>query len=385
MSSDSAIDFEILAQDIKRWGKELGFQQIGISDIDLTRHEPHLRNWLSQGFHGDMQYMQENVDLRLQPGKLHPGTLRIISARMDYLPPNAAFAKTLSNPDKAYVSRYAVGRDYHKVLRKRLKKLGDKIQQQVPGTQFRPFVDSAPVLEHAVAEKAGIGWTGKHSLTLHPEAGSWFFLGELFVNLPLPTDQPIGDKCGSCTACITICPTGAITAPYVVDGRRCISYLTIENKGKIPEQYRKAIGNRIYGCDDCQLICPWNRFAKVSLEPDFAGRDALLDSDLVTLFQWDEATFLKATEGSAIRRIGHERWRRNIAVAMGNAQYSEHAVAVLQAGLESASPMLAEHIEWALQQLKDKQTALPTEKQAPGERKTPRLIRSIIKGIPRDA
>lgn len=380
MSSISNSELSVLAQDIKRWGKELGFQQIGISDIDMQRHKQPLMTWLEKQYHGDMSFMERHAHLRLHPEQLHEGTARIISARMDYLPPNASFAKTLSNKQKAYVSRYAVGRDYHKVLRSRLKKLGDKIAERVPDVNFRPFVDSAPVLEHAAAEKAGIGWTGKHSLTLHPQAGSWFFLGELFINLPLPIDIPIEEQCGSCTACITVCPTNAIVAPYVVDGRRCISYLTIESDQAIPVEFRKAMGNRIYGCDDCQLICPWNRFAQLTSETDFNGRQQMLNAELVELFCWSESQFLENTQGSAIRRIGYEKWQRNIAVALGNADYSKLIIDTLTNALASASELVAEHIEWALQEQHNKATI-----DSEDNRKQERLIRSISKGLPRDA
>ncbi|XOV80209.1 MAG: tRNA epoxyqueuosine(34) reductase QueG [Aestuariibacter sp.] len=387
MSSDSTIDYNALAQDIKAWGKALGFQQIGISDTDLQKHKPHLQRWLEASYHGDMSYLQDNIEKRLAPDKLLPGTTRIISVRMNYLPPDAKFAHSLKQKAHAYISRYAVGRDYHKVLRGRLKRLGQQIHQAAPHAQFRPFVDSAPVLEHAIAEKSGIGWTGKHSLTISEQDGSWFFLGELFVNLPLPVDQPVAEKCGSCVACIKICPTGAIVAPYVVDGRKCISYLTIENKGTIPEQYRHAMGNRIYGCDDCQLICPWNRFATMSAEADFQARHQLTDIELLELFHWDEDTFLSKTEGTAIRRIGFERWQRNIAVALGNAPFCEAIVTALEKKLKYSSEMVKEHIHWALQQQKVKQAAQvgksTTEKTA--NRLTLRLIRSIEKGLPRDA
>lgn len=380
MSSISNSELSVLAQDIKRWGKELGFQQIGISDIDMQRHKQPLMTWLEKQYHGDMSFMERHADLRLHPEQLHEGTIRIISARMDYLPPNAGFARTLSNKQKAYISRYAVGRDYHKVLRSRLKKLGDKIAEKVPDVSFRPFVDSAPVLEHAAAEKSGIGWTGKHSLTLHPEAGSWFFLGELFINLPLPTDIPIKEQCGSCTACLTVCPTNAIVEPYVVDGRRCISYLTIESNEAIPVEFRKPMGNRIYGCDDCQLICPWNRFAKLTNEDDFNGRTHMLNAELIELFSWSETQFLQNTQGSAIRRIGYEKWQRNIAVALGNAEHSKAIIDVLKSALRKATPLVAEHIEWALQEQSNKATI-----ESEDNRKHHRLLRSINKGLPRDA
>ncbi len=330
MSEFSSIDLVELTNNIKAWGTALGFQQVGISDIDLHQHEAHLREWLDNGYHGDMAFMESHGMKRARPDELVPGTLRVISVRMNYLPPDASFAKHLKKPEIGYISRYALGRDYHKVLRKRLKQLGEKITASLAHTQYRPFVDSAPVLEHAIAEKAGIGWTGKHSLTLNKEAGSWFFLGELFINLPLPTDSPIEEGCGTCTACLTICPTNAIVAPYKVDARRCISYLTIESDKDIPEGLRPMMGNRIYGCDDCQLVCPWNRFADVTSEEDFHPRQVLHGQSLNALFGWSEETFLRNTEGSPIRRIGFEKWQRNIAVALGNAPYDEQSILLLK-------------------------------------------------------
>jgi len=389
-----------LANHIKKWGKELGFQQVGISDIDLEKHKPRLLQWLEKGYHGSMAFMNAHGAKRYRPDLLVPGTVRIISVRMNYLPPDAQFAKTLKQKQKAYISRYAHGRDYHKVVRNKLKKLGQKIQTHFSDTEFRPFVDSAPVLEHAIAEKAGIGWTGKHSLTINPEAGSWFFLGELFINLPLPVDQPITEKCGSCNACLTICPTQAIVAPYQVDARRCISYQTIENDNEIPESIRPLMGNRIYGCDDCQLICPWNRYAQLTDEADFHTRESLKSPDLLTLLAWDETTFLKNTEGSAIRRIGYEKWQRNIAVALGNAEYCADTVRALKAKLADCSTLVAEHIQWSIEQQELKQNAsqmaqtqikaqtktqLGNDKNIAQKRNTLRLIRSIEKGLPRDA
>ncbi|MEP0176661.1 MAG: tRNA epoxyqueuosine(34) reductase QueG [Paraglaciecola sp.] len=378
MSSLSASELSTLAESIKAWGKELGFQQIGICDVDLSKHEGRLQQWLDKGFAGEMAYMSDHGMKRARPAELLPGTIRVISVRMDYLPPDAKFAHNLKNKEQAYISRYALGRDYHKLLRARLKKLGEKIRTECADLNFRPFVDSAPVLEHAIAEKAGIGWTGKHSLTINKEAGSWFFLGELFVDIPLPIDHAIQENCGDCTACITICPTQAIVEPYVVDAKRCISYLTIEQKGAIPEEYRPLIGNRVYGCDDCQLICPWNRYANITDEHDFHPRETLQGKDLLALFTWDEVTFLKNTEGSAIRRIGFERWQRNIAVGLGNAPYSAAIVDSLNKALVHASPLVAEHIQWALQQ----QTAGQPQTTS---RLTQRLIRSVEKGLPRDA
>ncbi|GAB3013809.1 tRNA epoxyqueuosine(34) reductase QueG [Bowmanella dokdonensis] len=378
MADPSDSELRRLSESIKSWGKSLGFQQVGICDVDLTRHEDHLRRWLDKQMNGEMRYMSEHGMKRARPAELVPGTLRVISVRMDYLPPDASFARDLNNPATGYISRYALGRDYHKLMRQRLKQLGEKIRQATAELSYRPFVDSAPVLEHALAEKAGIGWTGKHSLTLSKEAGSWFFLGELFIDLPLPVDEPIEEGCGSCTACLTICPTNAIVEPYIVDARRCISYLTIELKGAIPEEFRPLLGNRIYGCDDCQLICPWNRYASITAEGDFHPRQQLKGRQLLELFNWDEQTFLKQTEGSAIRRIGHERWLRNIAVALGNAPYSEAVVQALEAKKAQVSDMVLEHIDWALSQQAEKAVTGP-------DRLTSRLIRSIEKGLPRDA
>ncbi|KAF7787793.1 hypothetical protein PRUB_a2286 [Pseudoalteromonas rubra] len=372
------INYTELAQKIKLWGKELGFAEVGITDIDLSEHEAQLQRWLDNGYHGEMEYMAAHGMKRARPAELVPGTQRVISVKMNYLPPDASFARALSNKQTAYISRYALGRDYHKVIRNRLKKLGQRIEQDVGQFGFRPFVDSAPVLERQLAEKAGLGWRGKNSLLIHKQAGSWFFLGELFVDLPLPVDSnPQEEGCGKCNACITLCPTGAIVEPYVVDARKCISYLTIELQGPIPEQYRPLLGNRVYGCDDCQLVCPWNRYGQLTDEEDFHPRQQLKDQELLTLFQWDEATFLKNTEGSPIRRIGHERWLRNLAVGLGNAEPDEQIIQVLEARLESASDLVKEHIIWALAQ----QRAKHTEQQ----RKNARLIRIIEKGLPRDA
>ena len=375
------LDLHQLAQDIKQWGLSLGFQQVGICDTDLTPEEPRLQAWLDKQYHGEMDWMARHGMMRARPHELLPGTLRVISVRMNYLPAKAAFASTLKNPRLGYVSRYALGRDYHKVLRNRLKKLGDMIRERCSDTQYRPFVDSAPLLERPLAVKAGLGWTGKHSLILNREAGSWFFLGELLIDIPLPVDQPQEENCGRCVACITTCPTGAIVEPYVVDARRCISYLTIELEGAIPEEFRPLIGNRIYGCDDCQLICPWNRYGQLTDEDDFSPRAVLHAPPLNELFAWDEAKFLRITEGSAIRRIGHLRWLRNIAVAMGNAPWDTEIVAALTAR-EGENAMLDEHIHWALAQQQSKRAEQEIEVQRPQQK---RLVRAIEKGLPRDA
>ncbi|MEC5317533.1 tRNA epoxyqueuosine(34) reductase QueG [Brenneria populi subsp. brevivirga] len=374
-------DLSELTQLIKQWGLALGFQQVGICDTDLSAEEPRLQAWLDKQYHGEMAWMARHGMLRARPHELLPGTLRVISVRMNYLPAKAAFASTLKNPLQGYVSRYALGRDYHKLLRQRLKKLGERIQEYCGELNFRPFVDSAPILERPLAAKAGLGWVGKHSLLLNREAGSWFFLGELLIDLPLPVDQPQEEQCGRCVACMTTCPTGAIVEPYTVDARRCISYLTIELEGPIPEEFRPLMGNRIYGCDDCQLICPWNRFSQLTDESDFSPRAALHTPELLDLFRWSEEKFLRITEGSAIRRIGHERWLRNIAVALGNAPYQEQIVLALRTRL-GESALLDEHIQWAIEQQMTRRSAQQIDVQ-PSRKK--RLIRAVEKGLPRDA
>ena len=345
-----------LALNIKQWGQQLGFAQVGISDTDLTEAEKHLHHWLEKGFHGEMDYMQRHGTKRSRPALLQEGAVRVISVRMDYLSETRqTMNQTLADPTTAYISRYALGRDYHKIMRQRLQKLIDKIQAEValyPDADFtlRGFVDSAPVLEKAIAEKAGLGWIGKHSNLINRLAGSWFFLGEIYTNLPLPTDDKTSAHCGACTACLDICPTQAIVAPYQVDARRCVSYLTIELHGSIPEPLRPLIGNRIYGCDDCQIICPWNRFAIFSTEKDFNPRHRLNSQQLVEVFAWSEQEFLAKTEGSAIRRIGYERWLRNIAVALGNAPRSPLIIDALQTKHDHASEIVKEHVLWALAQ-----------------------------------
>jgi len=340
-----------LKSEIIGWCGELGFQQSGIADIDLQQAESRLKDWLRLKYHGSMDYMERHGSKRSRPEELVPGTLRVISVRMDYLPESQEAAKRLLDDGSgAYISRYALGRDYHKVLRGRLRALARRIEEKVGEFGYRVFVDSAPVLEKAIAEKAGIGWVGKHTNVIDRDSGSWFFLGELYTDLPLPVDIPEESHCGTCTACIDICPTKAIVAPYSLDARRCISYLTIENKHAIPLEFRKDIGNRIYGCDDCQLFCPWNKFAKPTAEDDFAPRHGLDSAQLSELFSWTEDTWLEKTEGSAIRRIGFERWLRNIAVALGNADTTPDVVAALTARQHDESPMIAEHVDWALDQ-----------------------------------
>ena len=351
-----------LVPQIQQWARELGFSQIGVAGVDLSDAEPGLVQWLAQGFHGDMAYMAAHGLKRARPAELVPGTVSVITARMDYLPratPDGwqalEFAR-LHDPAQGAVSLYARGRDYHKVLRTRLQKLAERIAQAVGPLGHRAFTDSAPVLEAELASRSGQGWRGKHTLVLSREAGSMFFLGEIYVDMPLEPTEPVTAHCGSCQACMDICPTGAIVAPHRVDARRCISYLTIEHAGPIPLALRSLMGNRIYGCDDCQLICPWNKFAQVSSLPDFDQRAGLSGQQLAALFGWDEATFLRLTEGGPIRRIGHERWLRNIAVALGNALRVADAAqaaslrAALQARLAHPSPLVVEHVHWALAQ-----------------------------------
>ncbi len=334
----------------------MGFSQVGITDTDLASAEPHYQAWIKKGFHGAMDYMAKHGIKRTQPAELVAGTMRVISVRMDYQPPQTKDAEqVLQETENAFISRYALGRDYHKVLRNRLQKLCDKIQSelttyQLESFQYRVFTDSAPVLEVALAEKAGLGWRGKHTLLLSREAGSWFFLGEIYTDLPLPIDTPSENHCGTCTKCIDVCPTQAIVAPYEVDARRCVSYLTIELKTSIPEEFRRLIGNRVYGCDDCQLTCPWNRFGKITQQDDFHVRHGLDDITLVELFNWDEVTFKEKMAGSAIYRIGHEQWLRNIAVGLGNAPSSPKIVAALQSRANDSSNLVREHVAWALQQ-----------------------------------
>ncbi len=349
---NNKIDLAHLAADIKAWGRELGFQRIGIADVDLGEAETRLLNWLKLGRHGEMHYMESHGTRRSRPQELQPGTLRVISTRLDYLPGQAADSEAImGEPRLGFISRYALGRDYHKILRSRLQKLAERIESQVGPFQYRAFTDSAPVLEKALAEKAGLGWIGKHTNLTDKQTGSWFFLGELYTDLPLPVDTAAENHCGTCHACLDVCPTQAIVAPYELDARRCISYLTIELHGPIPEELRPLIGNRIYGCDDCQLVCPWNRFARPTTEPDFAPRHGLDAPELVRLFSWTEEEFLKYTEGSAIQRIGYECWLRNIAVALGNAPTSEANISALRTKSDYPSELVREHVGWALGRL----------------------------------
>ncbi|MGO2131531.1 MAG: tRNA epoxyqueuosine(34) reductase QueG [Halomonas sp.] len=354
-NSPDAPDYHALAEQIKVWGRELGFQQVGITDVDLAEDEAHLQRWLDAGHHGEMGFMAKHGTKRTRPDELEPGTIRVISVRLDYLSPEVETTRMLARPEKAYVSRYALGRDYHKLMRKRLAQLARQMQQVVGPFGFRAFVDSAPVMERGLARKAGLGWFGKNAMLLNPKAGSLFFLGELYTDLPLPIDPPYEkDHCGSCSACRTACPTGAIIEDKVVDARACISYLTIELHDAIPEQYREAMGNRVFGCDDCQLVCPFTRFTRASQEPDFAPRHDLDRTDLTRLFGWCEEEFLERTAGSPIRRLGYERWLRNLAVGLGNAPWNEQVEAALWARLPYPSELVREHVRWALDRQQEK-------------------------------
>ncbi len=344
----STPDYNALAARIRALAHAAGFQRVGITGVELKQDEAHLLDWLGQQLYGSMEWMARHGALRARPAELLPGTIRVISVGLDYgKDPDAAWAN-LREHERAYVARYALGRDYHKLMRNRLQRLAEVVQAEIGPFGHRAFTDSAPVLERALARNAGLGWIGKHTCLIDRDGGSWFFLGELFVDIPLPIDPPATAHCGSCTRCIDICPTGAITAPYRLDARRCISYLTIEHEGSIDEELRPLMGNRIYGCDDCQLVCPWNKFAKRSDEPDFRVRNDLDKASLAELFAWEEDEFLRRSEGSAIRRSGHERWLRNIAIALGNAPTTPEVLAALETRRHHPSPVVREHVEWAL-------------------------------------
>jgi epoxyqueuosine reductase len=343
------IDLAALKRSVADWARELGFERVGVSGIDVDAAQARLLEWLGRGYHGKMDYLERHAALRGRPAALVPGTLRVLSLRMSYFPADAQDAQAvLADAALAYVSRYALGRDYHKVLRQRLQKLAERIEAEVGAFRYRVFTDSAPVMEVELAAQAGLGWRGKHTLLLDRSAGSWFFLGEIYTDLPLPLDQPVSEHCGACTRCIDVCPTRAIVAPYLLDARRCISYLTIEHKGSIPEELRPLLGNRIYGCDDCQLVCPWNTFARAADTHDFHVRNGLDAPALVDLFAWTQDDFDRRLEGSAIRRIGYERWLRNLAVALGNAPASPEVVAALHARSDHPSALVREHVRWAL-------------------------------------
>jgi len=364
-SPAAALEPSVLLANLRRWAEELGFAKLGVAHIDLSSDEAHFLDWLRAGFNGEMEYMARHGVKRSRPAELLPGTVSCISVRMDYWPAAAADAEaTLADGTLAYVSRYALGRDYHKLMRGRLQKLCDRIQGAVGPFGYRVFTDSAPVLEKALARNAGLGWIGKHTNLIDRKAGSYFFLGEIYLDFDLPGDAPSTAHCGSCSACMPACPTGAIVAPYRLDARRCISYLTIELHGSIPVELRRAIGNRIYGCDDCQLVCPWNKFARPTAEQDFAVRHHLDEAQLVRLFSWSEAEFLEKTSGSAIRRIGHERWLRNIAVALGNAPTSPAVLRALDDRARHPSALVREHVQWALAQhrpLADERSTIPAD------------------------
>ena len=344
-------DHTAIIETIQAWARELGFQDIGFTGVNLHEHEAYLEKWLQAGYHGTMDWMDRHGSKRSRPSELVPGTCTVISCRMDYLPEAADAWEILENSEKGFVSRYALGRDYHKLIRSRLAKLAERIRDELACGTFRAFVDSAPVLERAVAEQSGLGWIAKNTMLINESAGSYFFLGEIYTDIPfMPSDPKEEKHCGSCSACMTACPTDAFVAPFVLDARRCISYLTIEHKGSIDEALRPKMGNRIYGCDDCQLVCPWNKFATTSPEPDFAPREGLDQADLVTLFAWTEKEFEERLQGSPIRRIGHERWLRNIAVALGNAETTQEIVNALRSKQDTSSPLVKEHIAWALTQ-----------------------------------
>jgi len=361
------LDYIKLAGQIKLWGSELGFQQVAITDINLTETGEKLNKWLESGYHGDMSWMAAHGEKRYRPEKLLPGTCSVIAVRMNYLPPDSNMIAVLKDKQKAYISRYALGRDYHKLMRQRLKILSKKIEEVAPGNLIqRPFVDSAPVMEKPLAEKAGLGWMGKNTLIINSDAGSWFFLGEIYISLPLPKDQSAEiNKCGECKACIKVCPTDAFPSPYVLNAKKCISYLTIEHKGSIPEEFRKPMGNRVFGCDDCQAICPWNKEAQTTNEKDFSPRHNLDNRELAELFLWTEEEFLLHTEGSPIRRIGYERWLRNLAVGLGNAAHSEKIIESLKVRERFPSSIVQEHVSWALEQHSKKGKSGNTRKKLP--------------------
>ncbi len=348
-SRPSAARLAALAAKVKSWGRELGFQAVGIADTDLSAAEPRLKAWLASGFAGELDYMRRHGTKRARPPELVPGTVRVISARMDYRPDAADSFGVLADRSKAFVARYALGRDYHKVLRARLQRLAERIAGEIGRFGYRVFTDSAPVMEVELARKAGLGWRGKHTLLIARDAGSFFFLGDIYTDLPLPPDAPVEEHCGSCRKCLDVCPTQAIVAPYRLDARRCISYLTIELKGSIPVEMRTLVGNRVYGCDDCQLVCPWNRYAQTTPEPDFRVRNGLDCAELIELFAWTEEEFRTRMAGSAILRIGYERWLRNLAVGLGNAPRSARAIAALRSRAHDGSALVREHVAWALE------------------------------------
>jgi epoxyqueuosine reductase len=351
LSTFSGTELTAMTGQIRAWGLDLGFQQVGIAPARLGQAEADLEAWLRAGYQGDMEWMARHGRRRTRPAELIPGTERIIMARMNYLPPETPTAHALlEEADKAYIARYSLGRDYHKLLRRRLQQLADRITLAFGEFGYRVFVDSGPVMEKPLAALAGLGWQGKHTNLLSRDAGSWFLLGAIYTDLPLPVDTPVSDHCGSCTACLDVCPTRAIVAPYRLDARRCISYLTIEQRGPIPEEFRTAIGNRIFGCDDCQLFCPWNKFAQPTIEQDFMPRHGLDAPALTALFRWDETTWRERTRGSALRRPGYLGWLRNLAIALGNAPSTAAVRDALMARVSHTSELVREHVQWALEQ-----------------------------------
>ncbi|MDH5630193.1 MAG: tRNA epoxyqueuosine(34) reductase QueG [Gammaproteobacteria bacterium] len=375
------LDLRKIKNNICKIAEQYGFQDARVSDTATEKYMPAYKEWIAKGYHGDMYFLEENQKLREFPEKLHPDTTRIISLRYDYLSDKANFLLPLKDPNLANISRYALGRDYHKIMRKKLQRIASDIETMISQSfqlNYRVFVDSAPVLETLFAEKSGLGWKGKHSLIINKDAGSWFFLGEIFINLPLEVDEQVEDLCGSCTACINLCPTNAIIKGKQIDATRCISYLTIENKGAIPENLRDLMGNRIYGCDDCQLACPWNRYSNLSNDPSFNPKHNLQNISLLELFQWNENDFLKNFEGSPIRRIGFEKWQRNLAVALGNSEADDQKIAVLKSKIGNISQMVDQHILWALEKLNSKDKRSISDKQK-------KLINCVTNMLPRDA
>ena len=375
------LDLRKIKNNICKIAEQYGFQDARVSDTATEKYMPAYKEWIAKGYHGDMYFLEENQKLREFPEKLHPDTTRIISLRYDYLSDKANFLLPLKDPNLANISRYALGRDYHKIMRKKLQRIASDIETMISQSfqlNYRVFVDSAPVLETLFAEKSGLGWKGKHSLIINKDAGSWFFLGEIFINLPLEVDEQVEDLCGSCTACINLCPTNAIIKGKQIDATRCISYLTIENKGAIPENLRDLMGNRIYGCDDCQLACPWNRYSNLSNDPSFNPKHNLQNISLLELFQWNENDFLKNFEGSPIRRIGFEKWQRNLAVALGNSEADDQKIAVLKSKIGNISEMVDQHILWALEKLNSKDKRSISDKQK-------KLINCVTNMLPRDA
>ncbi|MEH6628243.1 MAG: tRNA epoxyqueuosine(34) reductase QueG [Motiliproteus sp.] len=374
-ASEQPIASTELTEQVKTWARELGFHGVGIANIDISHQRPKLEEWLQQGYQGEMAFMERNLDKRTQPDQLHPGVLNAICVRMEYLPPEIETLKVLQHPDQAYISRYALGRDYHKPVRKRLAQLAKKIEAEHGPFISRPFVDSAPLMEKPLAQQAGLGWQGKHSLIIDRQAGSYFVIGELLTDLPLILDPPYTeDHCRRCTACMDICPTKAFPEPYVLDARRCISYLTIELKGSIPEEFRSLIGNRVFGCDDCQLVCPWNRYCHYTDQQDFSPRHSMDQAQLQDLFNWSEEQFLKNTEGSPIRRCGYQGWLRNLAVGIGNSGGGEKAIQALLGRREQCSEMVKEHIDWAVLQLQQQRPPSPL----PLTELHPRKVRHLL-------